>query len=108
MSQAAQLIFAYYPQGAAESGRTGLSRPNGIEIPDRRRGSTDEICQRRVQPTIEGTSTESAFSAKWITSGLPSTGSNRDHFLQADFPLLIAAARLDYFGFAYDSFKIQN
>jgi hypothetical protein len=31
-----------------------------------------------------------------------------DHFLQADFPVLIAAARLDYFGFAYDSFKIQN
>jgi hypothetical protein len=37
-----------------------------------------------------------------------STGSNRDHFLQADFPVLIVAARLDYFGFAYDSFKIQN
>jgi hypothetical protein len=24
-----------------------------------------------------------------------------------NFPVLIVAARLDYFGFAYDSFKIQ-
>jgi hypothetical protein len=31
------------------------------------------------------------FSAKWISSGCPSTGSNRDHFLQADLSLLIGS-----------------
>jgi len=31
-------------------------------------------------------------SPKRITSGLPSPGSNRDHFPYADFPLLIAVS----------------
>jgi hypothetical protein len=35
-------------------------------------------------------------------------GGRGNHSLRAGFPVLIARCRLDYFGFAYDSFKVQN